>query len=194
MEPKEVQSPHEDYQNPNEVIQTVASNHPAATEFRQRPHVKLLRSVLKPPEADIPYNLTLTTLVGPGMISEEPYVLADDEAGALLVFYYLGPRLAGHSRIVHGGIAGVLLDECMGRACFPRLEGQIAVTATLELEYKSPISVDSVVLIRAETTDVQGRKAWVRATVENAKDGTVYVEGKGLFIEPRWSAQLPKVM
>jgi acyl-coenzyme A thioesterase PaaI-like protein len=183
-----------DSQNPNEAIRAIASNHPAAAEFHRRPHVRLSSSVLKPPEADVPYNLTLTTLVGPGMMSEEPYVLFDDEAGALLVFCYLGSRLAGHSRIVHGGIAGVLLDECMGRACFPRLEGKIAVTAKLELEYKSPIDVDSVVLIRAETTEVQGRKAWVRGTIENVNDGTIFVEAKGFFVEPKWSAQLPKMM
>ncbi|KAI0397183.1 HotDog domain-containing protein [Xylariaceae sp. FL0594] len=178
----------------SETVQAIAEGHSATAEFCQRPLVKLYRSILSPPEVDIPNNLTLMTLAGPGMLSRKPYLLVDDEAGALLAFCYLGPRLAGHSQIVHGGMAGVLLDECMGRACFPRLEGKIAVTAKLELEYKSPIGTDSVVLIRAETTEVQGRKAWVRATIESVEDGTVFVVGKGLFVEPKWSANLPKMM
>ncbi|KAI3332329.1 HotDog domain-containing protein [Xylariaceae sp. AK1471] len=172
MDINDICHPPHGHQDPDEVLQTIVSNHAAAAEFQQRPGVKTCRSVLQPLEADIPYNLTNTTLAGAGMMSKEPYVLVDDEAGALLAFCYLGPRLAGHSRIVHGGIAGVLLDDCMGRACFPRLRGKIAVTAKLELEYKSPINVGSVVLIRAETTEVQGRKAWVRASIEDARDGS----------------------
>ncbi|KAF2712775.1 hypothetical protein K504DRAFT_339710, partial [Pleomassaria siparia CBS 279.74] len=89
--------------------------------------------------------LTETTLLCPDMISREPYVFTDDESGSLIAFYHLGSKLAGHSRIVHGGLAAVLLDECMGRACFPRLVGKVAVTAKLELNYKSPIPVNSVV-------------------------------------------------
>jgi acyl-CoA thioesterase FadM len=72
----------------------------------------------------------------------------------------------------------------------PQTSRKIGVTANLEPEYKSPISVGSLVVIRAETTEVQGRKAWVRATIEDATDGTICVEGKDLFVEPRWATEI----
>ncbi|KAI1749877.1 HotDog domain-containing protein [Xylaria castorea] len=174
-------------------LQSLVASHPLVADFRQRPAVKESRSILRINDEDLPYHLTCTTLAGPDMTGR-PYVFADDQAGSLIAFYHFGKRIAGHSGIVHGGIAGVLLDECMGRACFPRLAGQIGVTAKLELDYKSPIPVHADVLIRADTVEVQGRKAWVNGSIEDARDGKLLVKATGLFIEPKWAADIPKVM
>jgi acyl-coenzyme A thioesterase PaaI-like protein len=177
-----------------ESLQSIATTHPSTLSFQQRPSVKQLRSALITGEKDLPFSLTSTTLAGSGMISCPPYIFTDDETGSLLAFYHLGRKMAGHACIVHGGVVAVLLDECMGRACFPRLAGRIGVTAKLDLSYKSPIAVDSVILIRADTVDVQGRKAFVRCTVEDAQDGRVLVESTALFIEPRWASEMPPVI
>jgi acyl-coenzyme A thioesterase PaaI-like protein len=177
-----------------EQLQTISNNHPAVIEFRKRESVRECRTIFTFQPEHIDNSLTCTTLSGPGMISADPYVFTDDTSGAILVFYYLGERLAGHAGIVHGGIPAVLLDEVMGRACFPRLAGKIGVTAKLELEYKSPISVGSIILARADTREVQGRKAWVDAVVEDAVDGRLHVKANALFIEPKWSADMPKVI
>lgn len=175
-------------------LSTLVSNNVVASEFRKRASCKESRRILRIREDELPYNLTTTTLAGPEMLSEMPYVLTDDEEGTILAFFYLGTKLAGHAKIVHGGIAGVLLDECMGRACFSKLVGRIAVTAKLDLEYKSPIPVETFVLIRAETTRTEGRKAWVSGVIENARDGRVLVQAKGLFIEPRWASEMAQVI
>ena len=175
-------------------LESLVSNHAAVTEFRQRQNIQESRHVLRIGASDLPYNLTSTTLAGTDMINTNPYVFTDDEEGSLVVFYHLGLKLAGHSKLVHGGLIAVLLDECMGRACFPRLIGKVAVTAKLELSYKSPITVNSVVIIRADTIKVEGRKAWVEARVEDARQGTLLVEAKGLFIEPKWAAEMARVL
>ncbi|KAF4985199.1 hypothetical protein FDECE_16740 [Fusarium decemcellulare] len=175
-------------------LQSTAITHPAALEFQKRQGVKATRYVLSVQDEYVEHNLTSTTLAGPDTISPPPFVYADDEAGSLLAFYHLGRRLSGHSGLVHGGISAVLLDECMGRASFPRLDGKIAVTANLTLNYKSPIPVDSIILVRADVTEVQGRKAWVRGVIENAEDGQVLVEATGLYIEPKWAASLSKLL
>jgi acyl-coenzyme A thioesterase PaaI-like protein len=176
------------------LLESLVVHHAAASEFRQRPRFEESRRVLRIGPNDLPYNLTETTLTAPDMIARGPYVFTDDEAGSLLAFYHLGLKLAGHSKLVHGGLAAVLLDECMGRACFPRLAGKVAVTAQLDLSYKSPIPVDSVVVIRADTIKVEGRKAWVEARVEDARKGTVLVQAKGLFIEPKWAVEMAQVV
>jgi len=175
-------------------LESLVSTHPIAAQFRQRSACTETRHILRINDADLPFHLTKSTLSGPDMIPENPYVFTDDEAGSLVAFYRLGPKLAGHSEIVHGGLAAVLLDECMGRACFPRLAGGIGVTAKLDLSYKNPIPVDSIVVIRADTKEVQGRKAWMEAVVEDARDGKILVEAKALFIEPKWASEMEKVI
>lgn len=175
-------------------LESVVTGHTDTNEFRRRTGITKSRQVLKINANDLPNNLTETTIAGLDMIAQGPYVFADDESGSLLVFYHLGVKLSGHSGIVHGGLSAVLLDECMGRACFPLFPGKIGVTAKLDLSFKSPIPVNSIVLVRATTTSVEGRKAWVEATIEDAQKGTIMVEAKGLFIEPRWSNNMPKVL
>lgn len=172
---------------------SIVAKHPAALEFQKRTSIQRARSALVIKPENLPYSLLGTTLAGPELIGR-PYVFTDDEAGSLLAFYDLGCRLAGHVGIVHGGIAAVILDECMGRACFPRLPGKIAVTAKLELEYKSPIPVNSIILIQADTKTLRGRKAWVEATVQDAIDGRDLVKATALFIQPKWAAEMSQVM
>lgn len=176
-----------------ELMTSLIDNHDAAKEFQSRESVTTSRSILKIQPEHLPYNLTLTTIAGPGMISA-PRVFSDDGAGSMIAFFHLGRKLAGHNGVVHGGLSAILLDECLGRACFPLLPGKIAVTAKLDLEYKSPIFVDSVVLVRCETTEVQGRKAWVKGVVEDARDGRTLVRATALYIEPRWAASMSKVL
>ncbi|KPM38576.1 hypothetical protein AK830_g7981 [Neonectria ditissima] len=180
--------------DPIERLHTVVANNHAALQFQQRSaNVKVSRSPLAINPHDLPFSLVQTTLAGAEAIIE-PYVFTDNDTGSLLAVYHLGPKLAGHVGIVHGGIAAVLLDECMGRACFPRLAGKIAVTARLELDYNSPIPVNNVILIEAVTKEVQGRKAWVEATVSDAEDGRELVKAKALFIQPKWAADMTEVL
>lgn len=180
------------------ILQQASTNHPAVQTLLVSPSVRSFRSVLKVDEALIPNHLTMSTLAGPDLISSNPYVFTDDDAGVLLAFYQLGRRLAGHSGIVHGGLIAVLLDECMGRACFPLFQAKIGVTAKLEVSYQAPIAVDSIILVQAKTVDVQGRKAWVEGTVEDVtpgrEKGKVLTKATGLFIEPKWAGEMAKVM
>ena len=175
-------------------LAALVARHPQALDFRARDTVAESRHVLKLEPENEQLNLTHGTLAGPDALSSRPFVFADNAAGSLLAFYHLGPRLSGHSGIVHGGMSAVLLDECMGRACFPLLAGKIAVTAKLELNYLSPIPVDSLVYILAETTSQEGRKATVEAVIRNAEDGRDLVSAKALFVEPKWAGSLPKMM
>lgn len=175
-------------------LESVALNHPVSKEFLARPSVHISHNVLLIQEDHIPDHLTQATLAQPDMIGTNPVVINDDEAGALLAFYRLGRRIAGHAGIVHGGVSATLLDECMGRASFARLAGRIGVTAKLELQYRSPVPAGSFVVVRATTTKVEGRKAWVEGTLEDAIDGKVFVEATALFIEPKWAASMAQMI
>lgn len=175
-------------------LESVALNHPTSKEFLTKPSVRVSHNVLLIQEDHVPDHLTQATLAQPDMIGDNPVVVNDDEAGRLLAFYRLGQRIAGHVGIVHGGVSATLLDECMGRACFPLLAGRIGVTAKLELQYRSPIPANSFVLVRATTTKVEGRKAFVEGVMEDATNGTVFVEATALFIEPKWAAEMSPML
>ncbi|KAJ2983085.1 hypothetical protein NQ176_g949 [Zarea fungicola] len=184
----------DDAQLIEEKLRLTAVNHPLTLDLRARnPDIKTSRSVLAIDPIDLPFSLTNTTLSGPDNILA-PFVFADDITGCLVAFYHLGSKLAGHAGIVHGGIPAVLLDECMGRACFPRLPNKVAFTAKLELNYKAPIRVSSNIVIEANTTDIEGRKAWVEAKVRDASDGKELIWAKALFIEPSGQPSLRQLI
>ena len=168
--------------------------HPTTLHFQQQsPNIRSSRSTLNIKPEHQPYSLLGTTLRGPDTITE-PYVFVDEASGSLLAFYRLGCRLAGHAGIVHGGIPAMILDECMGRACFPLLPEKIAVTAKLELDYKAPIPVDSVIIVQVETKQVEGRKASVEARIQAVDSDRDLVKAKGLFIQPKWAGEMSQVM
>lgn len=186
-----------DEEQADHLLSRVANDHPAAQELLGSPSTKSSRGIFDIAPEHIPDHLTVTTLAGPDLISSRPYVITNDEAGKLLAFYHLGRRLSGHSGIVHGGLVGILLDECMGRACFPKFRAKIGVTVKLEISYQAPIPINSMVLVNAETIDVQGRKAWVKATVEDVTPGRetkVLSQATAMFVEPRWASEMSQVI
>ena len=85
-----------------------------------------------------------------------------------------------------------MLDEGLAKCCFAALPHNIAVTANINVNYRKPAPSNSYLVLRAETTKVEGRKAWVKGRVESLeKPGvqpTVYAEATALFISPKYAA------
>lgn len=174
---------------------TTATNSPAMQRLlASSPDCQQFRGVLAIAPKDQANQLTFTTLAGPGKISCPPYVATSNEKGELLAFYHLGPQLAGHAGICHGGISAVLLDECMGRVCFGRFENGVGVTVKLDISYRAPIPVDSMVLVAARIVKVEGRKAWVNASIQDPGERIVFVEAEALFVEPKWAQEMSNIL
>ena len=181
---------------------------------------------MKIPEAVRPTNLTGGTLAGPGRIAVPPLVFItrkpqpsapgaaskNKQAEAdfhpeLVALIHLGEQVCGHPGIVHGGMLATLLDETLARCCFPALPSKIGVTANLQVDYRRPARAPGYFVIRAKTTKVDGRKAWVKGWIEelgtdgwdetskvlrgevNEAEGERrkrnIVEAEGLFVEPK---------
>jgi acyl-coenzyme A thioesterase PaaI-like protein len=88
----------------------------------------------------------------------------------------------GAPGIAHGGLLGLAFDEALGATNW--LIRASAVTAHLEVSYRLPVPVDSMVYIEASISAVQGRKIWAVATGRlGAVDGPVAVEAASLFIK-----------
>lgn len=164
----------------------------SAAHVESRPHLKI-------PEAMRHHNLTGGTLLGDDKIAVPPLSFIDSNPlnPSMLQISYLGPSLCGHPGIIHGGLLATLLDEGLARACFPALPNKVGVTASLTINYKKPCPSNAYVVLRAETTKVEGRKAWVRGWIElldeAGGEGERLVEAEALFIEPRGAANMARI-
>ncbi|RMZ00340.1 hypothetical protein D0864_02491 [Hortaea werneckii] len=173
--------------------------HPLSVRLRAQEGMTESRPHLKIPESMRPHNLTGGTLLGEDKIVVPPLMFADKDAAlpTLTSISYLGPALCGHPGIVHGGLLATMLDEGLARACFPALPNKVGVTASLKIDYRVPCPAESYVVLKAQTTKVEGRKAWVKGWIEllgeGDTEGTKLVEAEALFIEPKNAASMARV-
>ena len=165
-------------------------NHPISQALRadtgwneSRPHMRM-------PEVARKHSLTASTLIGPTKIPVPPLMFCKD-GEELVSLCYLSTEVCGHVGLVHGGLLSTMLDEGLARCCFAALPNKIGVTASLKIDYRAPVKAGSYIVLRAKTTKVEGRKAWVKGRIETLGEGTepgkLLVEAEGLFIEPKYA-------
>ena len=173
-------------------IEDFIQNHPLALELRSNPEMTESRPHLKVPPSFRSRNLTSGTLMGAGKIAVPPFFWNEKGGKSLVSIAYLGEELCGHPGLVHGGLLATLLDEGLARCCFAALPNKIGVTANLNINYRSPAPVGSYVVLRAKTTKVEGRKAWVEGHLETlpaeGEKPRIIAEASALFIEPKEAA------
>ena len=151
-----------------------------------RPHVKIPKDLR-------PASMTAGVLSGPGRIAVPPLAFNEEGGKSMTAIFYLGSQLCGHPGIVHGGLLATMLDEGLARCCFPALPNKMGVTASLKVDYRKPARADRYYVLKAETTKVEGRKAWVRGWIEECEvgeggvvtNGNKVTEGEALFVEPK---------
>lgn len=181
------------------------------------------------------YSLTAGTLAGENLIAHTPLTLVRQRKVAesiaekipseesqsrpaqiaeYIVFYHLGGKLCGHPGIIHGGLLATLLDESLCRCGFPSLPNKLGVTASLNIKYLAPTKADSIAVLHAWVTKLDGRKVTVKGTlstldqqVEGTEVGVIpegvtlenvdekfklknTVSAEALVIEPRWVSKL----
>lgn len=178
-------------------IEEYIKSHPLAVEMRTRLEYSESRPHLKIPEAQRNHSLTGGTLMGTGKVVVPPFVWSEQGGKSLVSISYLGEDLCGHPGLVHGGLLATILDEGLARCCFAALPNKIGMTANLNINYRAPAPAGAYVVLKATTTKVEGRKAWVEGRIETlVRDGekpVVLAEATALFIEPRQAATMARV-
>ncbi|KAJ5047126.1 uncharacterized protein L3040_002969 [Drepanopeziza brunnea f. sp. 'multigermtubi'] len=178
-------------------VEEFIRNHPLALELRTKPEFSESRPHLKIPEQMRGHSLTGGTLMGPGKVVVPPFVWSEKGGKSLVSIQYLGGDLCGHPGLVHGGMLATMLDEGLARCCFAALPNKVGMTANLNINYRAPAMAGTYVVLRAKTTKVEGRKAWVEGHIETlpaeGEKPVVLVEASALFIEPRQAAQMARV-
>jgi 3'-phosphoadenosine 5'-phosphosulfate synthase len=173
-------------------IEEFIKNHPVTAELRSNPVFSEARPHLQIPKSQRGHSLTGGTLMGPGRVVVPPFTWTEKGGKSFVSISYLGKDLCGHPGIVHGGFLAIMLDEGLARCCFGALPNKIGMTANLNINYRAPAHAEQFVVLRAKTTNVEGRKAWVQGHIETlVGDGetpVVLAEATALFIEPRQAA------
>ncbi|KAJ7307260.1 hypothetical protein JRQ81_009258 [Phrynocephalus forsythii] len=85
-----------------------------------------------------------------------------------------GPYLEGPTGLVHGGAVAAILDTTFG-GCALFSAGKI-LTANLNINYKSPIPLGSVVLMDTKVDRTEGRKLYLTGHVQSVDGQTLYAE------------------
>jgi acyl-coenzyme A thioesterase PaaI-like protein len=188
------------HDDPVAEINTHILEHPLTKQLSADERWSASRPHMKIPESLRPHNFTGGTLLGEDKIAVPPLTFTrvsgdPEDLPELVALQYLGVALCGHPGIVHGGLLATLLDEGLARCCFPALPNKVGVTASLKIDYRSPCYAGQFVVLKAETTKVEGRKAWVKGRLEtlpaDGSEGKVLVEAEALFVEPRQAAVSP---
>jgi 3'-phosphoadenosine 5'-phosphosulfate synthase len=173
-------------------VEDFIKNHPLALEMRAKSEYSESRPHLKIPESQRSHSLTGGTLMGPGKVVVPPFVWSEQGGKSLVSISYLGADVCGHPGLVHGGLLATLLDEGLARCCFAALPNKIGMTANLNINYRAPAPAGAYVVLKATTTKVEGRKAWVEGRIETlvgeGESPIVLAEATALFIEPRQAA------
>jgi len=171
-----------------EIEDFIQNNH-VTRELRSKPDFSEVRPHLKMPVAMRAHSLTAGTLLGPGRVEVPPLAFCEEGGKSMVAISYLGQDLCGHPGIIHGGFLATMLDEGLARCCFAALPNKVGMTANLNINYRAPAQANSYVVLRAETTKVEGRKAWVSGRIETlvgeGETPVVIAEATALFIEPR---------
>ncbi|KAL7628242.1 hypothetical protein AAE478_002441 [Parahypoxylon ruwenzoriense] len=175
-------------------VENFINSHSLTKEMRSKEGFSESRPHLKIPAAFRDYNLTGGTLLGPGRVVVPPVTFAEQGGKSLVSISYLGQELCGHPGIIHGGFLATMLDEGLARCCFAALPHKVGMTANLNINYRAPAPAGAYVVLKATTTKVEGRKAWVEGRIEtlvNEGEGekpVLLAEATALFVSPKQAA------
>lgn len=105
------------------------------------------------------------TLAGDRMI-EAYEVYKHKTAEEIMCLVKFGETLNGHRGIVHGGITALVFDNSFGWL-FICLEKPMAVTANLNINYRSPLKANTIAVLKAKIDKTDGRKMFMSASLED---------------------------
>ena len=122
----------------------------------------------------------------PGGMNANMYT---DAAGVVMGKVVMDISKQGPPKHAHGGSLIALLDEAMGASCW--IQDYRVVAANLQFDLKQAVPLDVEITVIGRVDHKEGRKVFTTGEIL-LPDGTVAVEGKGLFIEaPQFMENAP---
>ena len=134
--------------------------------------------VLPFPEAGSANRSFVSGSGGGGRMRVEYYRLPDRTH--LYAVVWFGPSTEGPPNSVHGGATAAVLDEAMGAVCWMNKHPVVAARITINYMHMVPLGFHG--RVEAWIDAVDRRKLTTRARLTD-REGKVYADGEGLFIE-----------
>ncbi|XP_040854852.1 acyl-coenzyme A thioesterase THEM4 [Ochotona curzoniae] len=111
------------------------------------------------------------------------YVLFhNDTEKRMVCLLQAGPHLQGNHGYVHGGAIATMIDMTAGSCVF--VTGGFVMTANMNIDYRRPIPLYSVVVINSRIDKIEGRKYFVSCDIRSVDNKTLYTEATLLFVKP----------
>ncbi|CAM4698138.1 hypothetical protein PO909_009041 [Leuciscus waleckii] len=110
----------------------------------------------------------------------EYVVFVNKEEKSCVCVFQAGRLLEGAPGHVHGGAIATMIDTVTGSLA-GYLSGPI-MTANLNIDYRSPMPLDSVVLIQSTLDRIEGRKTFITCKVTSTDESKLYTEATALFV------------
>ncbi len=104
------------------------------------------------------------------------------EGDNVFAFFKTDIKHEGFPGMLHGGIAGTILDEVMFWASFEKTK-IMAVTLSMELKYKHPLPLGADLKATARVIEVKRRTVTCESQIED-KDRKVFCSAKGIYYMP----------
>ncbi|KAM4861638.1 acyl-coenzyme A thioesterase THEM4 isoform 2-T2 [Thomomys bottae] len=111
----------------------------------------------------------------------EYVMFCNDVEKKVVCLFQGGPYLQGAPGFIHGGAIASIIDATVGM-CASRTEGFV-MTANLNINYKRPIPLCSVVVINSQLDKIEGRKLFLSCNIQSSDEKTLHTEATGLFIK-----------
>ncbi|KAL4646689.1 acyl-coenzyme A thioesterase THEM4-like isoform X1 [Arapaima gigas] len=115
-----------------------------------------------------------------GAAFEYAMFLNTEEKAAVCVFQ-AGPLLEGPVGNLHGGAIATIIDTVTGALSI--YLGGLVVTANLNVNYRSPIPLGSVVLVHAALEKMEDRKIYISCQVTSSDGSKLHTEATALFVK-----------
>ncbi|GMG28343.1 unnamed protein product [Aspergillus oryzae] len=186
---------------PEPQVETSISRLPLVRSLRQDPKYKESRPHLSMNPSLRPAHFVAGSLAGPEKITVPPYMWTATEklkdsgrwAGRVISVFHIGKQLCGHPGFVHGGLLSVMFDEAFARCVSASFPSGLGMTANLNMDFRKPAVPDRLYVLRADTVNVEGRKAWVEGSLSSLtpageeSDPVMVAEARALFVEPKFA-------
>ncbi|XP_058165269.1 acyl-coenzyme A thioesterase THEM4 [Dasypus novemcinctus] len=104
----------------------------------------------------------------------------EDEKRAVCLFQG-GPYLQGARGFLHGGTTSTMIDNTL--SVYALLSGEFAMTANLNINFKRPIPLNSVVVINGQLDKIEGREVFLSCSVQSVDEKILYSEATSIFVQ-----------
>ena len=167
-------------------ILSEANSLPVVQKLRSDPAYVESRAYEKMDREQRERLLTGGALLGPGRMAIKPLVFYNDDLKKLVLVFHAGQDLCGHRGLIHGGFLATMLDEVLGMCALQSLPESSGVTASLNVNYRTPTRANQFIVATAVVGNVEDSKVTIKGKLETATEPpTLLCDADGLFVFPK---------